>query len=68
MRAFNSILKGFQKTVMALEDLAKLNHDRADHKTEQAEALDEQAKALRDEAKAAEQAASNIRGLLEGKV
>lgn len=41
MKAYNSILKGFQKTIMALENLAKLNHDRADLKTEQAELLDD---------------------------
>lgn len=66
MKALNNILKGFQKVVQQLEDLAKRNHDQADLKVEQAEALDDQANALGDEAKATEKAATNIRGLLEG--
>lgn len=64
MKTFNSILKGFQKAVHQLENLAKQNHAQADVKMEQAEDLDTQAQALRDEAKAATQAATNIRVLV----
>ncbi|MFL1524280.1 hypothetical protein [Pseudomonas sp. O230] len=64
MKAFNTILKGFQKAVSQLETLAKHNHAQADAKMEQAEDLDNQAVALRDEAKAATQAALNIRVLV----
>jgi hypothetical protein len=64
MKALNGILKSFQKTLMALEDLNARNRAVAASKIEQATQLEEQADALLTEATKAQVIANNIKELL----
>lgn len=64
MKALNGILKSFQKTLAALEDLTDRNTVVASQKREQAMALEEQATDLQAEAEKAQAIAKNIRELL----
>lgn len=64
MKALNGILKSFQKTLTALEDLTTRNTVVASQKREQAMTLEEQAADLQAEAEKAQAIAKNIRELL----
>lgn len=64
MKALNNILKSFQKTLMALEDLSARNTTVAVQKREQAMDLEEEATDLMTEARKAEDIAKNLRELL----
>ena len=64
MKALNSILKSFQKTLMALEDLTNRNQTVALQKREQAIALDYEAYDLMAEAEKAKAIAQNLKELL----
>lgn len=64
MKALNGILKSFQKTLVALEDLTTRNNTVATQKREQAMTLEEQAADLQAEAEKAQAIAKNIRELL----
>lgn len=64
MKALNNILKSFQKTLMALEDLNARNRAVAASKIEQATLLEEQADELLTEATKAQSIANNIKELL----
>lgn len=64
MKALNSILKSFQKTLLALEDLSTRNTTVAVQKREQAMALDDEADDLLAEADKAKAIAQNLKELL----
>lgn len=61
---FSPLLKSFQKTLMALEDLNARNRAVAASKIEQATQLEEQADELLTEATKAQAIANNIKELL----
>lgn len=61
---FSPLLKSFQKTLMALEDLSARNTTVAVQKREQAMDLEEEATDLMTEARKAEDIAKNLRELL----
>jgi hypothetical protein len=61
---FSPLLKSFQKTLMALEDLTNRNRAVAASKIEQATLLEEQADELLTEATKAQSIANNIKELL----
>jgi len=64
MKALNNILKSFQKTLLALEDLNVRNRAVAASKIEQATLLEEQADELLTEATKAQSIANNIKELM----
>lgn len=66
MKPLDSIIKGFSKTILALERLASNDETAAGFKREQASSLMTQATDLEGEAQHARRIAENLKTLLEG--